>query len=570
MTVTEYMQIDHDYVKQMYNNASAIPVGSLWTKGETADRWVLPSTASAHQKSFKITPIGTTLTGISIVDYDPTEWDATYILNYGDPIPIAPANLPGSDYGGIAIQPQTDYTTNASDAINIFVAKDGEWTATYPTYLPVNLFDIFFVYGTDTAKEWFDGRFINYNTSGIDMSAYRTATQQNAIDNTKLDKSSTVNSVYTVNSSGGQVNVPINSIGGISAFTLTQNSQSIGLSIPNPNGSTISREIPDVVSLASNSQFGVIQSGVYKGLAPLSGLATNGANEAFIYRCNGTNDNVVLANTINGFFNSKTSSTIKLIITGTMGFTTPSAGSPFISINGTTARETSVFLDFSNCDTSAIPSSTNTSFISKTNCVLRIYGLTLSTPTVNNGILSDSTPLFIDSSNLFTGRRVIETSGLCIATNCKLFNSGTGVGYVSIRPLSGANVIIRNCWVSAPAYRTIAPDPSMGSGSITVINSKISGGAGFYIDSAISGINITLENNDFSDIAGSNVQQVSGTGTVNWVITGNKFSSAGGIRIDGASSNSVTVKLTENVYMPQFANRFGVVSPNSDSEVSEI
>jgi len=110
----------------------------------------------------------------SIIDYNSSEWLPNYILMYG-------AQLPTGTDTQIALQVATDPTTAASDVINLYVNTEGTWGEAIPLNISAGWF--FTIYNSDESYFWLGSNWEELNT-GIDLSQYRTAAQQDAINST--------------------------------------------------------------------------------------------------------------------------------------------------------------------------------------------------------------------------------------------------------------------------------------------------------------------------------------------------------------------------------------------------
>ncbi len=106
-------------------------------------------------KNIRVTENGTGIYNVDIVDYDENEWNPNYILNYGDGLPSPTL---GTGEVAIAIMPHTDYLTNATNLIDVYINSGNDWILANNSPIEISYGDLFSEYPSTNGKYWFGGK----------------------------------------------------------------------------------------------------------------------------------------------------------------------------------------------------------------------------------------------------------------------------------------------------------------------------------------------------------------------------------------------------------------------------
>jgi hypothetical protein len=143
---------------------------SVMSQKAVTDRFIAADIGFLKPKNFTING-----TDIEIIDYDPTEWNPSFVVAFGATIPTP------SDTGvvSLAIQVATDPLTNATDTINAFVwdIAGQDWVAATGNPLSVESGWLFFSYPSGILEDWFwnTSDFSELEVGAIDPSQFAPA-----------------------------------------------------------------------------------------------------------------------------------------------------------------------------------------------------------------------------------------------------------------------------------------------------------------------------------------------------------------------------------------------------------
>ncbi|GHT34531.1 hypothetical protein FACS189434_10850 [Bacteroidia bacterium] len=116
-----------------------------------------------------------------IVAYSPDEWSPNYILAYSENPPT-----PADSITRIAIIPETDSDTDATDFVNILVWDGAAWNVA-TTHVAIKNGDLFSEYPSTDGYYWFGGKF-NRLDFQVDLSSYYTKDETDLLFANKVDK----------------------------------------------------------------------------------------------------------------------------------------------------------------------------------------------------------------------------------------------------------------------------------------------------------------------------------------------------------------------------------------------
>ncbi|MDR0872823.1 MAG: hypothetical protein LBN27_05065 [Prevotellaceae bacterium] len=116
-----------------------------------------------------------------IVAYSPDEWSPNYILNYGENPPT-----PADSITHIAIIPETDGDTDATDFVNILIWDGSAWNVA-TAHVAIKNGDLFSEYPSTEGYYWFGGKF-NRLDFEVDLSSYYTKNETDLLFANKVDK----------------------------------------------------------------------------------------------------------------------------------------------------------------------------------------------------------------------------------------------------------------------------------------------------------------------------------------------------------------------------------------------
>ncbi|MDR0873993.1 MAG: hypothetical protein LBN27_11105 [Prevotellaceae bacterium] len=117
-----------------------------------------------------------------IIAYSSDEWSPNYILDYGENPPTPPAD----NNTHIAIIPETDSDTEASDFVNILVWDGAAWNVA-TAHVVIKNGDLFSEYPSTDGYYWFGGKF-NRLDFQVDLSVYYTKNEADLLLANKVDK----------------------------------------------------------------------------------------------------------------------------------------------------------------------------------------------------------------------------------------------------------------------------------------------------------------------------------------------------------------------------------------------
>lgn len=341
---------------------------------------------------------------------------------------------------------------------------------------------------------------------------------------------------------------------------------------------------------ASTTAFGHVKIKQGNGLKISGGVisidAPTPVMPTFVYECTGIADSTAIATLINNFFNSGTTLTMKLIITGKMGLAY--TNSNVMYIDSTNTRGATVHLDFSECDISNIADRKSVMHIAGA-VNLNIYGLVATSNTHIIKVSGDCNIAFdkcrLNSSDTYG--IILSSSGVCSFSSCVIGDLGIKIDGSSLNRFIDCNIVGRLylggssnniftlCNISNANYGADCYDLSVNrftncniqgtygayinggtSSKLTCVNCKLiaSKASGIYANTANTTSVIRLANCYIKGVT-QDVYQNTAASTMHWIINGCSFSKSS-IYVNGTTVSVGTTVANAYLAIQAYHNLF--------------